>query len=111
MVSPGLAPGGTSRARPHSGQGTVSPLTGLPLARGTQSPRPQIPRRRCSFPRSKPTTTSPSTTMTGVAIFPESRIISCRAAASCEISMLVYGIPLAERNSLAALQDAQVGVE
>lgn len=63
------------------------------------------------MPRSKPTTTSSPTTMTGVAILPESRIISCRAAASCEMSMLVYGIPLAERNSLAALQEAQVGVE
>ncbi len=31
-LSPDLAPAGTSRARPHSGQKTVAPIAGLPPA-------------------------------------------------------------------------------
>lgn len=32
MMSPGFAPAGTGRANPHSGQGTVVPMTSFPLA-------------------------------------------------------------------------------
>jgi len=71
----------------RAGNGRANHL--VPLRPWHFSDPPQIPRRRWSFPRSKPTTTSLSTRMTGVAIFPESRITSCRAAASCAISMLV----------------------
>jgi hypothetical protein len=62
----------------------------------------RIPKSRRNRPRSKPTTTSSSTVMTGTAIRPVRAINSSRAAVSCATFLAVKPMPWDERNSFAA---------
>jgi len=67
-----------------------------------------MPKSRCNRPRSNPTTTSPSTVMTGTAIHPVRAINSSRAAGSSATFLAVKSMPWDERNSFAEWQDCQV---
>ena len=64
--------------------------------------RGHIPRSRCKRPRSKPTTTSSSTVITGTVIRPVLAINSSRAVVSSATFFSVKVIPRDERNSFAA---------
>jgi hypothetical protein len=62
----------------------------------------RIPKSRCNRPRSKPTTTSSFTVMTGTARRPVRAINSSRAAVSSATFLAVKSKPWDERNSFAA---------
>src|SRR5438128_958038 len=62
----------------------------------------RIPKSHCNRPRSKPTTTSSSTVMTGTASRPVRAINSSRAAVSSATFLAVKSSPWDERNSFAA---------
>ena len=65
-----------------------------------------------SLVRSKPMMTSPSTRITGTVAAPGTfSWSSFIAVSSSAMSLVVKGTPFAVKNSLAALQDPQVGVE
>jgi len=70
--------------------------------RAADSAHQRIPKSRCNRPRSKPTTTSWSTVMTGTAIRPVRAINSSRAAVSSATFLAVKSMPWDERNSFAA---------
>ncbi len=59
---------------------------------------------RFNLPRSNPTTTSPSMTMTGVDMYPRA-FNSSMAEGSTTTFLSRNGTPLRERNSFAASQD------
>lgn len=61
----------------------------------------RITKSRCSRPRSKPTTTSSSTVITGTAIRPVRAINSSRAAGSSPTFFASKSKPWDERNSFA----------
>lgn len=96
-ISHGLTVSGISNALPHSGQLTLLMCHKAKI--------------RWSFPRSNPTITSLSTTITGVARRPIFWTSSSIALGSSATLRSVNGIWWCERNSFAARHAAHPGVE
>jgi len=83
-------------------QRSLGQLDERATVRAADYPHQRIPKSRCNRPRSKPTTTSSSTVMTGTAIRPVRAINSARAVASSATFLAVKSRPWDERNSFAA---------
>ena len=82
--------------------GSFGQLDERATVRAADDAHQRIPKSRCSRPRSKPTTTSSSTVMTGTAMRPVRAINSSRAVESSATFLAVKSRPWDERNSFAA---------